>query len=84
MCQTENLSCKLFYCPFIKSKYKILKIKEIPILKMLSLRQKMIIKFDVASTKEEALNDLCSYSFLYAYLKIVIRHKWIWKMKKSS
>ena len=73
VCTTKNISCKLFYCPDARKKAKVLGMKDIDILKLLSFRQRLVIVFNVASTREEILKDLYSYSLIYAILRIFIR-----------
>ena len=41
-CTTKNISCKLFFCPSVKRKVRIIKIKDVDILKLFSIRQKII------------------------------------------
>ena len=43
-CKTKNLTCKLFYCSSVTQKYEVIKFKDLKILKMFSLRQKLMIK----------------------------------------
>ena len=75
VCNTQNLACKLFYCPRIKKSYSVLKMKDIPLFKLLSARQKIILKYDFFSSREELLRDLYSYSFLFTTIKILNRSK---------
>ena len=74
-CNTENITCKLLYCPFIKKHYKIIKMKDIDLFKLFSLKQKLILKFDFFSTREEVLQDLKSHSFIITAHKIFKRNK---------
>ncbi len=78
-CTTQNISCKFFYCPEAKKKNKLLHIKDIDLLKVFSLRQKIIIRLDVTSNREQILKDLSSYSFLLAIAKIIFRNYRIMK-----
>ena len=74
-CDTKNLTCKLFYCPTIKRKYKIYKMRDINLLKLFSIRQKYFLKFDFFSSREEVLKDLNSYGVIITSLRIVNRQK---------
>jgi len=72
-CSTKNISCKLFYCPSARRKAKVLGVRNIDLLKVLSIRQRVICLINVTSTREQILKDLYSYSFIYAILRIFIR-----------
>ena len=83
-CDTKNLACKLFYCPTIKKKYNVLKMKEIDFLRLFSLRQRLILKLDFCSSREEVLKDLYSYSFILSFIAITFRNnklKFEWEDK---
>lgn len=73
-CSTNNLSCKLFYCPTVKRKYKVKRIRDIDILKLFSIRQRFILKIDFYSSYEEVIRDLESYSVILPVLRILSRH----------
>lgn len=73
-CLTKNLTCKLFNCSEVKSRYKIYNFKDLKILKVLNLRQQVIVKADYFSSREEVLKDLYSYSIIYSTLRIVYRY----------
>ena len=72
-CTTSNISCKLFFCPTIKRKYKLLKAKNIDILKLYSLRQRILIHLDFYTSREEVLKDLKSRFFFLTLLKVIHR-----------
>lgn len=74
-CCTKNISCKLFYCPSIRKEYKVTKMKDIDLFKVLSIRQKIILNNDFFSTREEVIEDLCSHSLLVRMIKIMKRGK---------
>lgn len=57
-CKTSNLTCKLFYCCEVTNKYKVLQIKDLKILKVLSFRQKIILKHDYFTSREDVIRDL--------------------------
>ena len=68
-CSTKNLACKLFYCPSIRKNNKILRIKDINILKLFSLKNKILLKTEFFRSYEDVLNDLKSRSLLKFILK---------------
>mgnify|MGYP005788324719 CR=1 FL=1 len=72
-CSTKNLSCKLFNCSEVTSRYDVINYDDLKLLKLLSLKNRFIIKSDYFSTREDVLKDLYSYSFTYATLRIVCR-----------
>ena len=74
-CNTENITCKLLYCPSIKKKHKIVKMKDIQLFKLFSIKQRLILKFDFFSTREEVLQDLKSHLFIITTHKIFKRNK---------
>ena len=72
-CPTRNVSCKLFVCDIVKKKYKPIKFKDIKILKLLSIRQKLIITTDCLSTREQAINDLYTGLLIVGYSRMFFR-----------
>lgn len=73
-CTTKNLACKLFVCSEVSCKRKVLKYEDLISLKVLSARQRFIIKSDFFSSREDVLKDLYSYSFIYSTIRVVFRH----------
>lgn len=57
-CPSKNLTCKLFFCDEVKNKYEVITFKDLKLLKLLTRRQRLILKFDLFSTREEVLTDL--------------------------
>lgn len=72
-CPTKNLACKLFNCSEVTSRYNTLKYNDLKILKLLSLKNRIIIKSDYFSTREDVLKDLYAYTLTYSTLRIVYR-----------
>lgn len=72
-CASKNLACKIFNCSEVKKRTKTLSYTDLPLLKLLSVKNKFIVKSDYFSTREDVLNDLYSYSFLYSTLRIILR-----------
>lgn len=72
-CPTKNLACKLFNCSEVKKRYKTIEYKELAILKLLSLKNRLVVKSDYFSTREEVLKDLYAYTLTYSILRIFFR-----------
>ena len=72
-CTTSNLTCKLFYCTEVTKRYKVPTIDDIKILKLLSLRQRIILKHDYFSNREEVLMDLYINSITIFTIRILLR-----------
>lgn len=64
-CPSVNITCKLIYCKRALGNIKLLKLRDIKILKCLSLVQRLIILSDTFSVREEVIKDLY-YGPLYA------------------
>ena len=69
-CISVNLACKLIYCKTALGNLKELKISNIPILKCLSLSQRIILKGAFFNTKEEILEEL-NYGMLYSGFRYI-------------
>lgn len=72
-CTTKNLACKLFNCREVYSRRKIITYNDLKVLKLLSLRQRFIVKSDFFSLREDVLNDLYPYSIIYSTIRIMVR-----------
>lgn len=72
-CPTKNLSCKLFNCSEVTSRYNTIKYDDLKILKLLSLKNRIIIKSDYFSRREDVLKDLYAYTLSYSTLRILYR-----------
>ena len=72
-CTTKNLSCKLFNCTEVKSRYNVIEYNDLKILKLFSLKNRLLIKSEYFSKKEDVLKDLYSYSIIYATIRIIYR-----------
>ena len=57
-CTTSNLSCKLFYCDTIQKNNETLKYKDLKILKLFNLRQKMMVNDNFFAHRKEFLLEL--------------------------
>ena len=74
-CITNNLTCKLFYCGEVTKRYKVLEFKDLKILKLLSLRQRIILKHDYFSSREEVLRDLYIGSLFIFVIRLIFRYR---------
>lgn len=72
-CPSKNVGCKLFNCTTVKEKYDVYEYKDLPILKILSLKNRIIIRQDLFSLRDDVLKDLYSYSFIYSSLRMLFR-----------
>ena len=72
-CPTKNLACKLFNCSEVKQRHKIIEYKDLDLLKLLSLKNRLIVKSDYFTTREEVLKDLYPYTLTYSILRILFR-----------
>lgn len=72
-CSTSNLSCKLFYCDTIQEKNKTLKYKDLKILKLLNLRQKMIVNDNFFAHRDSFLLELKVSSITFWAIRMMIR-----------
>ena len=84
-CPTSNLSCKLFYCGTITNKNKTIKFSDLKILKLFSLRQRIIVLDSFFSTREQILFDLYVGSiFIYAFRLVLRSFLNFVKLRKSQ
>ena len=72
-CPDSNLSCKLFYCDTVTNKYKTIKMKDLKILKLFSIRQRIIIKDSFFSKRKEILLDLYIGSIIFFAMRLLYR-----------
>ena len=72
-CSTKNLSCKLFNCTEVRSRYNVIRYNDLILLKLLSKKNQIIIKSDYFSKREDVLKDLYSYSLIYSTFRIFYR-----------
>ena len=72
-CRTKNLTCKLFTCSEVEKRCKIIKFEDLKILNLLSYRNRMILKSDYFSKREDVINDLYIGSLLLWTIRIIIR-----------
>ena len=72
-CSTKNLSCKLFNCTEVRSRYNVIIYNDLKLLRLLSKKNQIIIKSDYFSKREDVLKDLYSYSLIYSTFRIFYR-----------
>ena len=72
-CTTKNLTCKLFICSEVEKRCKVIKFYDLKILNLLSFRNRMILKSDYFSKREDVIKDLYYGSFFLWTIRIVIR-----------
>ena len=73
-CPTKNLACKLFNCSEVKKRYKTIEYKDLDILRLLSLKNRLIVKSDYFSTREDVLKDLYAFTLIYSILRVISRN----------
>ena len=79
------MTCKLFFCDEVKNKYEVITIKDLKLLNLLTRRQRVILKFDLFSTREEVLTDLyIGFITLAAFreLYMLIKTSLFWMSKR--
>lgn len=57
-CKSKNLVCKLFFCDEVKRNYEVIELKDLKLVKLLTRRQRLMLKFDLFSSREEVIMDL--------------------------
>lgn len=72
-CPTSNLSCKLFYCDYVTEKNEVIKYRDLKILKLLTLRQRLIVRDDYFTTRESVLKDLYIGSVVVYATRMAVR-----------
>lgn len=72
-CTTKNLTCKLFTCSEVEKRCKVITFDDLKILNLLSFRNRMILKSDYFSKREDVINDLYIGSMFIWCIKLVVR-----------
>lgn len=73
-CPTKNLARKLFNCSEVKKRYKTIEYKDLDILRILSPKNRLIVKSDYFSTREDVLKDLYAFTLTYSILRVISRN----------
>ena len=72
-CPTSNLSCKLYFCNYMKERYTSLMMGDIAVLRLLSKSQKAILRENVFATRETSINLLWIGSYLVFGLFSIVK-----------
>jgi len=72
-CTTKNFACKMFYCSEVTKHHKLIMYKDIKILKVLNLRQRIILKHAYFSSQDDVVNDMYIGSLFIAFIRIPYR-----------
>lgn len=72
-CKTTNLTCKLFVCSEIEKRCKVINFEDLKVLKLLTKRQRAIVKSNYFTKRESFINDLYIGSFVLWEIKQVFR-----------
>lgn len=72
-CRTQNLTCKMFFCATVREKYKLPCWKDFELLKVLTLRQRILLKSEYFSLREDVLTDLYIGSLILGTGRIIYR-----------
>ena len=81
-CPSSNLSCKLIYCKTALGNLKKLKMKDIPLLKCLSLKERIILKGAYFETRQEVINDIYFGIIIFGIKTVIKEIKRDIKMRK--
>lgn len=79
------MTCKLFFYGEVKNKYEVITFKDLKLLNLLTRRQKVILKFDLFSTREEVLTDLYIGFITFAAFRelyMLIKTSLFWMSKR--
>ena len=69
-CPSSNLVCKLIYCKTALGNVKLLKFNEIPILKCLSVTQRIVLRGSFFNTREDILKEL-KCGLIYSVIRML-------------
>ena len=72
-CSTKNLTCKLFNCSEVRKRFHVLTFDDLKLFQLLSLKNKLIVKSDLFSSREDVLKDLYAYTLTYSGIRIIYR-----------
>ena len=72
-CTTSNLACKLFNCSEVKKRFEVYKFNDINLLKLLSLKNRIIVKNDYFSKREDVLRDLYCIGIIIPCIRLIYR-----------
>lgn len=69
----KNIACKLFNCSEITKKYNLKTKKDLKLLKLLSLKNRVVSSHNYFTIEEESLKDLYTITYTYAFIRMVYR-----------
>ena len=72
-CTSANISCKLFYCDLIKKNNETLEYKDIKIFKLLTFRQRIMIRDNFFTKREDFLLELKVGLITFYSMRIMFR-----------
>ncbi len=72
-CTTKNFACKLFNCSEVTSRHEVVCYNDIKLLKLLSLKNRCVVKSDYFSKREDVLKDLYAFTLTYSTIRILYR-----------
>ena len=72
-CTTSNLTCKLFNCSEVCKRIKTIKYEDLKMLKCLSYQNRVILKHDYFSKREDVLKDLYLNSICLFTIRLIYR-----------
>jgi hypothetical protein len=72
-CITKNFACKMFYCSEVKKHHKLIMEDDIKLLKVLGIRQRIILKHAYFSSQDDVVNDMYIGSVFIAFIRITYR-----------
>ena len=68
-CTTKNMACKLFYCDRIKESNKLMKFSDLKILKLFSLRQRLMAYENFFCKQRRVFNRIKSWTIIVPFIK---------------
>ena len=72
-CKTKNITCKFYYCYSVREKNEVLSYNDISLVKELNYRQRILIRHNYFSSREEIINDLLINSLIIVAIRIIYR-----------
>lgn len=72
-CPSKNIACKLFNCSEITKKYNLKTKKDLKLLKLLSIKNRVVSSHNYFTIEEESLKDLYTITYTYAFIRMVYR-----------
>ena len=70
-CPTKNLACKLFNCSEVRKRFDAITFDDLKLLKLFSLKNRLVIQSDFFVRREDVLKDLYAYTLTYSGIRII-------------